>query len=275
MDPLIGRKTWRTLEPIHGAIYFAPEALEEYERIGAPHPTEGYFASRAAPMGAVPATVVVSTFYNFNPTCVGDAMDGAWAAAAPGAWLDARLRAADRMIRRLVTDPLDDDTLARVVEYARTAALAAAQMPEGRPLFAGHASLEWPDEPRLALWHAQAMLREFRGDGHIACLVGEGLSGLEALVTHAAAGEVTADVLRRTRRWSADEWNDAEDRLRGRGWLTADGAFTDEGRRRRQSIEDRTDELAVAPYAALGEERCDELRRLARPMSKQMAAAFG
>jgi hypothetical protein len=226
-------------------------------------------------MGAVPDTVVASTFFNFNPEFVNAMMAGAWEAASPEMWLDARLRAADRMFGSLVVEPLDGDTMERVVELAGIAAQSACEMAEGRPLFAGHVSLEWPTEPHLSLWHAQTLLREFRGDGHIACLVAEGLSGIESLVTHAASGEITADALRSSRRWSDDDWSAAEDRLRSRGWLDSDGAFTDEGRERRRGIEDRTDQLAAAPYAALGEDACGELRRLARPLSRQMASAFG
>ncbi len=275
IDPVVARKTWRTLEPVHAAIYFAPEAAEETDRLGAARSTGGYFASRAAPMGAVPDTVVASTFFNFNPEYVSAMMEGAWEVASPDRWLDARLRAADRMFARLVAEPLDADTMKRVVELAGIAARTACAIAEGRPLFAGHVSLEWPTEPHLSLWHSQTLLREFRGDGHIACLVAEGLTGIESLVTHAASGEITADALKSTRRWSDDEWSAAEDRLRSRGWLDDEGAFTEAGRERRQRIEDRTDRLAAAPYEALGEEACEELRRLARPLSRQMASAFG
>jgi hypothetical protein len=275
LDPLVARKTWRTAEPVHAAIYFVPEAGEEQDRLGVPRDTGGYFASRSAPMGAVADTVVASTFFNFEPGYVASMMDGAWEAASPAAWLDARLRAADRMFARLVTDPLDPAQMSRVVELARVAAERACEVREGRPLFAGHASLPWPDDPYLVLWHAQSLLREFRGDGHIACLVAEGLTASEALVTHAASGEITADTLRRSRRWSDDEWSAAEERLRSRGWLDREGGFTAEGRERRQHIEDCTDELAAPAYEAIGEAGCDELRRLIRPLSKQLAIAFG
>jgi hypothetical protein len=275
MDPLIARKTWRTLEPLHGAIYFVPEAVDAYRALGAPHPGSAYFASRAAPMGAVATNVVAATFFNFEPGYVRESLDGAWDVAAPADWTAARLRAADAMFDRLVVDRPDPGVLERIADLTRTAALAACERPEGRPLFAGYAELPWPSEPQLVVFHAQTLLREFRGDGHIAALVAEGLSGIEALVTHAASGDVTAEVLRTTRRWSVADWTAAEDRLRSGGWLAADGSFTDEGRRRRQWIEDRTDELAAGPYAAIGEDCCDELRALARPLSRQMAAAFG
>ena len=80
----------------------------------------------------------------------------------------------------------------RAAELARAAAEEASRRIEGRPLAAAHADVAWPAEPHLVLWHAQSILREYRGDGHIALLVVHGLSGVEALVTHAAAGDVPA-----------------------------------------------------------------------------------
>jgi len=275
MDPLTARKTWRTLEPVHGAIYFAPETAEEYGAIGLDTRMSGYFASRSAPMGAVPADVVIATFFNFDHDLVRSAMDGVWDRVTPASVLAARLRVADRMIRRLAADTFDGPEIAEAAELARTVALAACERPEGRPLFAGHAALAWPDEPHLVLWHAQALLREFRGDGHIAALVVEGLDGCEALVTHGAAGEVPSATLQSTRQRTDADWQAAIERLRSIGWLDADGAFTDLGRERRAWIEQRTDELAAAPYDAIGVDGCDRLRELVRPTSRAMSAVFG
>jgi hypothetical protein len=273
MDPLIGQRTWRTLEPIHAAIYFVPEADEEYGRLGFERRMSGYFPSRSAPMGAVSTEVVKATFFNFDPHFVERSMDAAWERATPEQFTSARLVVADRMVRRLAADTIDQ--LAPAAEIARAAAMAACERPEGRPLFAGHAGLDWPDEPHLVLWHAQTLLREFRGDGHLAALTARGLNGCEALVSHAASGDIPGDVLQSSRRRTDDDWAAAHDSLRSRGWLDADGSFTEAGRDGRQWIEDRTDELAVAPYAAIGEEACSELRSLCRATSALMAEALG
>jgi hypothetical protein len=275
MDPLIARKTWRTLEPVHGAIYFVPEAREEYAAIGIDDRMRGYFSSRAAPMGAVPASVVIATFFNFDPDLVRASMDGVWDQVSPEAVSAARLRAADRMLRRLAPEGVEGPDVIEAAELARAAALAACERPEGRPVFAGHAALAWPDEAHLVLWHAQTLLREFRGDGHVAALTVEGLNGCEALVTHAGAGDVTSEILRATRQRTGDDWLAAEERLRSIGWLDPDLAFTDFGRERRAWIEQRTDELAAAPYDAIGVDGCERLRDLVRPISKSMASAFG
>jgi hypothetical protein len=275
MDPTIARKTWRTLEPIHGAIYFAAEARDEYRAIGLDDHMTGYFASRSAPMGAVSAEVVIATFYNFDPDLVRLSMRGVWERVTPAQVLAARLRGADRMIRAHAGEFIDTPDLAEAAELARAAAVAACGRPEGRPLFAGHASLAWPQEPHLVLWHAQSLLREYRGDGHIVALAAEDLDGCEALVTHAAAGDVSADILKATRQRTGDDWLAAEERLRERGWLDPDLAFTDLGRERRDWIETRTDELAAGPYDAIGVDGCARLRALSRPISKAMMAAFG
>jgi len=99
MDPVVARKTWRTLEPVHGLIYFAKEAGEEYAALGLPAGQGGYFASRAAAMGAVPAEVVISTFFNFHPPFVRETIPAAWAIASPEQILEARFTAAGRALR--------------------------------------------------------------------------------------------------------------------------------------------------------------------------------
>lgn len=275
VDPLLARKTWRTLEPVHGMIYFAPEAAERYAALGIDNQRTGYFASRSAAMGVVPAETVIATFFNFRPGLVRRTLPPAWQATTPGQLRAARSEAADGALRRVLGEALADPGLAEAARLARRAAEAACERPEGRPLFAAHAALPWPDDPHLVLWHAQTLLREFRGDAHVAALLLEGLRGIDALVTHAASGEVPAEVLRTTRGWSEDEWAGAVEDLRGRG-LVASGdelAFTDAGRAQRDRVEDRTDALSVAAYAPLGADGCRLLRDLARPFSRAVVDA--
>jgi hypothetical protein len=267
MEPVIARKTWRTLEPYHGVVYFAPEPRDAYAELGVTDRMMGYFGSRAAPMGAVSADVVIATFFNFHPSMVSERIPEVWAIASPAALIAARFDAAGRMLRRIC----GDEDVTEAARLARTAAEACN--PEGRPLYAGHASLDWPSDPMLVLWHAITLLREYRGDGHIAAMTVEDLDGCEALVTHAAAGDVGADVLKASRRWPADEWDAAVDRLRSRGWVDGTGALTELGQKRRTRIEDRTDELALRPWEAIGEDGCTRLRELVRPLSKRIVGS--
>ncbi|MCU1359298.1 MAG: hypothetical protein JWN99_587 [Ilumatobacteraceae bacterium] len=274
ISPADARRTWRSFEAVHGMIYFTALAAEEYAAIGVTSNRTGYFASRSAAMGAVPADVVIATFYNFHPGLVRHAMNGVWQTTTPDAMLAARLRAVDRALRLAFdADTLASTELADAVASLRGAALVACERLEGRPLFAGHAALPWPDEPWLALWHAQTLLRESRGDGHIAALTVEGLSGLDALVSHAASGDVSANVLRLSRAYSEDEWAAGVDAMADRGLVDASGAFTDAGRAQRERIEASTDRAAHAPYAALGAGACTQLRRTGRRLSELVVAA--
>ena len=265
MEPVLARKAHRTLEPYHGVIYFLPEAEQQYGQLGVVG-QDGYFASRSAPLGAVPANVVIATFFNFNPTLVEHAIPSAWTKTTPAAMLDARLEAIDKGLRRMLPDVVGSPEVKRAAELARTATDGCSN--PGRPLYAGHAALPWPDEPHLVLWHAITLLREFRGDGHIASLVSAGLDAVEALVTHAASGAVPADVLRRSRAWSDDDWGAGVERLADRGLVNADGSFTAAGAALRERIEDQTDALSIPAWNALGDEGCNELRELVRPWSR-------
>ncbi|MGZ4693011.1 MAG: SCO6745 family protein [Acidimicrobiales bacterium] len=271
VEPIVARKMHRTLEPYHGVVYFSPEAAARYRALGLADRQMGYFASRAAAMGPVPGEVVVATFFNFAPAEVLRCIPAAWDRATPAAVLEARLAGIDETLRRIIGDDLDGAGVAEAADLARTATEACTA--EGRPLYAGHRSLPWPDPPHLVLWHALSLLREHRGDGHIAAMVVEGVDGCEALVIHGATGEVPAAVLQASRARTDDEWAAAEARLRDRGWLDADGALTEAGRAHRQWVEDRTDQLALAPWQHLGLDGCNRLRELVRPLSKAIVAS--
>lgn len=272
-DPpeVIARKGWRTLEPVHGMIYFTPVARAAYRELGV-RGQAGYFASRAAAMGRVTAEVVIATFYNFNPELVHAAIPGAWAEASPEQFLAARFAAADATLREVLGDAVHSDEMAEAAELARSATAACA--PEGRPLYAAHAALDWPESAHLQLWHATTLLREHRGDGHLAALVLAGLDGCESLVTHGAAGDnmLPAGVLQVTRGWDDVAWHAACERLSARGLLDGD-ALTPGGVALRDLVESRTDEAAVGPWAALGAARAQRLRELVRPFSRTILAS--
>ncbi len=258
-------------------VYFVPEAAEAYARLGITG-RSGYFASRAAPLGAVTADVVESTFFNFNPDLVHAAIPAAWEAATPVQIVAARFAAVDAAFDRLLGGTVvRSEEMAQAAQLARVAADEAGRRLEGRPLAAAHAELPWPSESHLALWHAQSILREYRGDGHIALLVVHGLSGIESLLTHVAAGDVPASVLQSTRGWPDDAWERAADVLRERGWLARGDPLrlTEWGAAQRQAIEDETDDLAAAPYEALGDERCEELPRVGPSLEQDLHRTTG
>ena len=277
MDPVVSREGWRATEPVHAQVYFAPEPQEEYSALGfdlAGNPRAGYFPARAAALGAVVPAVVVAAFYTFAPDTVEQGMAGAWETASPAELLDARLRGADRSLRRQCGDLLDGPEVAEAVELARTAVEGCT--PEGRPLYAANAALPWPEPVHLQLFHAVTLLREFRGDGHTATLVSEGVSGLEAAVMHVAQGDAwTREPLRQRRGWSTEQWDAACAGLRERGWLDDEERLTDEGAVVRARVEHTTDVRALPPWERLGEDDSSRLRELVRPLSKAVVDAGG
>src|SRR3984893_18519184 len=174
----LARSAHNATNSLHSLIYFVPETEQQLTSVGLRAGRMCYFAGRAAPMGAVGAGVVTATFYNFSPHLVARSIPLAWDLASPDAVAAARLAEADAALRRVlgpaVIASADMATRAALLRDAASACGA-----EGRPLYAGHADLDWPDAPHLVMWHAVSLLREHRGDGHIAALVAAGLAGIE------------------------------------------------------------------------------------------------
>ncbi|MFG2125172.1 hypothetical protein [Streptomyces sp. NPDC048710] len=261
------RTMWERYEPVHDLVYFAPEARQAADRLGMRGFWMGYFALRAAPLGAVSPSVVTGSFYVFHPARVARALPDAWGYAAPEEVLAARGEAMDAAMTRLFgPDVTRSADLAEAADLAWEAA-AAADVP-GRVLAAANQALERPERPTVRLWQALTTLREHRGDGHVAVLVGLGLGPVEAMVLKAAAGESDGAFLRETRRWEPEDWAAAEAALRERGFLAEDGSLTRAGVAGRAHIETRTDEAAERPWTALGAERTARLAELLEPLAR-------
>ena len=277
MDPVVSRQCWRATEPVHAQVYFAPEPKEELAALGhdlMANPAAGYFVPRSAAFGAVGPGAVVASFFSFAPSVVELGLRDAWVPATPAQVVEARWRGAERALRRMCVALLDQPELAEAVDLARRAAEGCS--PDGRPLYAAHADLDWPDSLPLQLFHAVTLLREYRGDGHIAVLVAEGVSGLESAVLHVAQGDAwTREPLRKRRGWSPEQWDAAVERLRARGWLDESERFTEQGAAARAHVEARTDALALPAWERLGEQDCTRLRALVRPLSTAIVAAGG
>jgi len=269
MDHAIARRLWQLLEPVHAVVYFAPEAKPAYAAAGLKGGWMGYFASRSAAMWPVPAEMVIATFYNFHPRMVRRAIPDAWTFSTREKVLRARLDVADAVLRRLLGDAIAGEHVVAAAEIARR--IAEAAEPPGRPLFAAHAALPWPDDTHLVLWHAATLLREHRGDGHVATLLVNEIDGLEAHVLIATDYETPPELQRANRGWSEEEWTAAEDRLLERGLVDASG-LTDAGRKLRAAIEDATDRLALPPFAAVGARDCGTLEAHLVEINRKLTA---
>jgi hypothetical protein len=253
MYPRLARTIWHYLEAINAVAYFSPECRDAPAAHGLKGFWMGYFACRAAPMGQVGAGVVEATFFNFHPARVRRAIPDAWSHASPKEVLEFRAAAAATSLRRLLSDRGAEQVAAETLP-ALDAVIDSAG-PAGRPLFAANREASRSDDPVAALWQAATTLREHRGDGHVALLTAEGLDGCGAHVLFAACEGVAPELFLDSRGWSSDDWNAAADRLRRRGLIAGDGGNTSSGRALRQAIEQRTDELALRPFEAVGEDR--------------------
>ncbi|MCX5610551.1 MULTISPECIES: SCO6745 family protein [unclassified Streptomyces] len=258
------RQLWQLLEPVHAIVYFAPECYEEAAALG--YPTDErwpmYFAFRAAPLGPAEAELVSALFYSFSPRMVQRYVDRAWHTAPADRVLEARATAARRALDTLLGERTASPDLAEAARLARRAAQAAATA--GRPLAAANASLPWPEAPHSVLWHAATILREHRGDGHLAALQAHHLDPVESLVLHSGAGAAPAEAFE-NRQWTADEWSAARGRLAAQGLLAEDGTATPAGLALRTAVEKLTDQLAAAPWAALSPQEVARLAELLLP----------
>ena len=259
------RRMWHLIETIHAIVYFAPEVSAHYEDLGLKGFWMGYFAGRAAPLGAATPELVTATFFNFHPDMVARALPDAWQIADPKTILGTRNRAVDEALQRILGDSL---TTAGMVETAELLEHAVAGTSlAGRPLFAAHASLTPPTSPRLRLWHAATLIREHRGDGHIAAQLAHGFTGLDAHITLCATGTMPRPTIQPHRGWSDDEWENATQQLYERGLLDDAGSLSDAGRAARASVEERTDQLATGPWHRLGADGTTRAAELLTPIA--------
>jgi hypothetical protein len=283
------RRMWRLFEPVHTVTYFAAESRAAYESAGLRGFWRGYFAGRSAPIGPVGAAPVIAAFFNFAPAMVSRALPGVWELITPEAALQARSAGAVTALRRLLHIADGAAVPSGVASAADLLAEAAANLDwAGRPLGGPNASLPAPAEPLARLWHAATVLREHRGDGHVAALVAAGLDGCEALVLRVAvdqaarqadAGGATApawgkEQLLPVRGWTGEEWDSAAAALAGRGLVDAAGLATDAGAGAYQAAERATDVAAARPWARLGESKTAELAGLLQPISRAAAAVL-
>jgi hypothetical protein len=254
---------------VHRLVYFVPEAAEEYAAIGVTGPA-GYFASRAAAMGAVPAEVVLATFYNFSPRAVMSAMPGVWDAASPESLQAARFRVVRRALER-VGAQLSPEQIAEA--RALIDPVVAGLDLSDKPLAAGNAAVALPDDPLVALWQQVTVVREWRGDVHIALLIANGIGPSDCLVLQVGTGRFPMRLAQVTRRWDDSQWAAAVNRLAERGWADADGALTPAGVEARESLEADTDRLCAPIWNPIGDTGSTRLAELILPMHGAIEAA--
>jgi hypothetical protein len=268
-EPQLARRFFDRFEPVHGVTYFTPEARAALDGLGYRGFWMGYFAARSAPLGMVPTEMVTAIFYNFAPERVAKALPAAWEIAGPEAALRARQESAVAALRRYGVDADENITVA-----AELAGRAARQAPlDGRPLFAANRALPWPDDPLAALWHAATLLREQRGDTHIAVLAAAGVSGRECNVLQVASGSVPREYMTVARDYDDESWRHHEQRLAERGLLNDDGSITAAGRELKDAVESTTDALSLSVLDVLSDDEVETLFQALTPITRAVVAA--
>jgi hypothetical protein len=270
-SPATARRLWALGEPYHALTYFADECRAAADAAGLSGFWQSYFALRAAPLGAVGAEVVTATFYNFAPGFVARRVPSAWQAVTPAVALEVRLAGVDAAVRRVLGEDWPRSTGAGELAGLLAVAAEAVDLP-GRPLAAANAGVPAPEAAHLALWQSLTTLREHRGDGHNAALLQREISGVAAHVLAVAAGRTTREWLMRARGWDDAAWDAAAADLAARGWL-AGAELTAEGAAIVATVEADTDRLALGPWRALGDARCDRLAELLGPVRRAVLAA--
>ncbi|MET0421502.1 MAG: MarR family transcriptional regulator, partial [Acidimicrobiia bacterium] len=230
-----------------------------------------YFAGRAAPLGEVPAEVVDALFYNFAPGEVARHIPEVWRITTPEAAIAARNAGCAHALRRILGDQVDTPAFARASDLLTKAATSAPV--EGRPMYAALRTIPVPGDVVTRLFHAASLLREHRGDGHIAALMIDGVGGLEAHVLLALAMDMPAAQFGRIHHLPAAQLDAVIDGMHDRGLIGEDGWLSDEGRAVKQRIEDRTDDLAAIPYESLDATELDELVSTLEPLAARLLAA--
>jgi hypothetical protein len=271
----VSRRLRDLVEPIAANVYFAKEAGALYKDLGLRY-LPGYFCSRSACMGQVAPEVVVATFGVFNPAIVKPAVEEGWSKTTATALLAARQQGAIASLERLLFSIPGGvggvpDGAARATELLRKAG-EAAPVP-AHPLFAGLLSLGFPGDPLGDLWRAADLVREHRGDTHVAAWAGYGVDAVEITLLTELWWKIPLDSYVRTRGWSEDEITAGLARLRERGLIDGD-SFTDAGEALRGAIERVTDLGERSIVAALGDD-ADELLGLLEPMARAIVESGG
>ncbi|WP_027860358.1 hypothetical protein [Marmoricola sp. URHB0036] len=268
----LARKMFDLVEPIGAIPYSADEPNETMFALGFTNYWDTYFAGRAAPLGSsAPAEVVHALFYNFAPGEVARHIPKVWSTTTPEAAIAARQEGCVTALRRILGDLVDTPDFTRAVELLTRAATSAPL--EGRPMYAALRALPLPEEPVARLFHAASLLREHRGDGHIAALMVEGIGGLQAHVLLALDLGMPATAFGRIHHLPPALLADLIDGMKDRRLVEDESTFTPAGRQTNVRVEALTDELAVAPYEILEPGEVDELITALEPLAQRLLAA--
>lgn len=205
-----------------------------------------YVAGRAASLGQPDASVVASTFAWFAP----GRLEGPYEAARQVVSRDRLVAVRDEATTASLRQVLGDADPTEVADLLADAVAPADGT--GRALFSGLRARGRPADPVQRLWWACDLVREHRGDSHVAAALVSGLGPIEMNVLTELWLGIPLLSYTATRGWSTEAMAETVAALEARGWL-ADGRLTPAGREARGAVEARTDAQEESIVAALGD----------------------
>lgn len=271
VSPSPARALRDAIEPLACLSIWSPEAAEGYAALGLDDYFAAYVWQRVAPLGTPPEPLAVTALGVFDGDLIGPQYAVGASAADRDKVVAVRLDAPGRTLRRVLGEDLPElDREAATAVVALRRGIEAADR-TARPLFTGLLAERWPDDPAAALVHACHVLREHRGDSHLAVCAVDGLDAVQMNVLTELwcgypLGSYTA-----SRGWTPGRIDAAADELRARGLLDGD-RLSAAGLRHRTTLEERTDDMQRAVVAAIGAD-LDPVTRLLDGWSDALVAA--
>lgn len=263
------RRLRDAIEPIATIGWWSREAAAGSTALGVDF-FGGYVWGRAASLGSdVEPAIVVSSFGVFDASLLTAVLAGARTLAPHDDILTARAAgAAAGLSNATRTVPAE-----RVGWFGDRLLPALAEVDAAaRPLFAALRAQPVPDDVHGRAWRAAELVREHRGDGHLAACVAAGLSAVEMnVLTEVWLGFAVGDYSS-TRGFGPDQLRSAVAALCERGWMDADGSLSSEGQVARDAIEAATDRSQDALVASLGVD-LDEVVAVGEEIGRAILAA--
>lgn len=252
-DP--ARRLRDAVEPLAMHSSGSPSVRAALARLGLDR-FPAYVWGRAAALGDPTPAQVVAAFGVFEPVSLGLAYDQARSRCPRDVLVKVREAATVHSLRRVLGDP----DVGPVVSRLRTAVAAAAQ-PGRNGLFAALTGQPWPDDPLAQLWRACELVREHRGDLHLAVLTRHRLGPVEGNVLTELWHGFPLGSYTATRGWPADAITAAAGRLTQAGLITS-GTLSHRGHELRCRLEAETSCGQQSLTAALGAELDEVVHQL-------------
>jgi hypothetical protein len=256
------------LEPLAMHAVWAHEVYDALAAHGLDF-LSGYVCGRGAALGDVPSSVVAATFAVFPPELIDRLWNEGMAKLDRAELIRLRAEGTAASLRKILGSVTTEKQVLGVAETLEQAAAVADGA--GRPLFAALRAAPALTDPYARLWRAAELVREHRGDGHVATCIAAGLTGCEMnIVTELWLGYSLGEYSN-TRGWSREAHEQAVASLTVSG-LMANWELTADGQAFRTHIEDRTDASQRTLIRALGHQLAPVLETVSAWSDRCIAA---